>query len=182
MKKILTIIALLLATDVAAVELAGVTIAAQVKEAGQTLQLNGSGIRSKFFIKVYVGSLYATTRLTTPEQVLADPGAKLVRMQFVHSKVDKEKIVAAFAEGLANNAPEVAATPAARQFLNFFSNDFYAGETVDLFLASDGNIIVRHAGRELGTLRSAELARGILAIYVGEQPADEDLKQGLLGR
>lgn len=183
MKKFLVVIALLLLSGHAhALEVAGVTVAPEVNEQGRTLQLNGYGIRSKFFIKVYVGSLYTTRRLTSADQLLADPGDKLIRMQFVHSKVDREKIVAAFAEGLANNTPRVAAKPEAQQFLALFTNDFHAGETVDLALAADGTVTVRHAGRELGQLRSPDLAKGILAIYVGDHPADKDLKEGLLGR
>lgn len=178
----LLLLSFVLGSTAQAVEVAGVTVAPEISEQGRTLQLNGYGIRSKFFIKVYVGSLYTTRRLTTAEELLADPGEKLIRMQFVHSKVEREKIVAAFAEGLANNAPRVAASPEAQRFLALFVHDFHAGETVDLALAADGTVTVRHAGRALGQLRAPELAKGILAIYVGEHPADKALKEGLLGR
>lgn len=183
MKRLVFLLVLLLCWGRAAqaVEVAGVTVVPQISENGHLLKLNGYGIRSKFFVKVYVGSLYAAQRLTTPEQVLADSGAKLIRMQFVHSRVAKEKIVAAFAEGLANNAPQIAVSPEAQQFLAFFTADFHAGETVDLFLGGDGLVKVHHAGRPLGSLRSPALAKGIVAIYVGEHPADADLKSGLLG-
>jgi hypothetical protein len=36
-------------------------------------------------------------------------------------------------------------------------------------------------GKVLGTLRSTKLANGILRIYVGKKPADESLKEGMLG-
>ncbi|NIQ96693.1 MAG: hypothetical protein GWN87_22775, partial [Desulfuromonadales bacterium] len=33
-----------------------------------------------------------------------------------------------------------------------------------------------------GTVTSEELAEGVLLIYLGEQPADEEMKAGMLGR
>ena len=69
----------------------------------------------------------------------------------------------------------------ARKFLSLFRNDFGSGDTVDLELGSLGKVVVRHNDRVLGTLDSLPLARGILAIYLGEHPADDDLKKGMLG-
>lgn len=182
MRKLFAVIALLLLpANAYPLEVAGVAVAPQVNVNGQTLRLNGYGVRSKFFVKVYVGSLYTARRLATPAQLLDDPGDKLIRMQFVHSRVDKEKIVAAFAEGLANNAPQAARSAEARQFLAFFAADFLQGETVDLLLGADGTVTVRHDGKLLGSLRSAPLARGVLAIYFGDRPADKELKAGMLG-
>jgi hypothetical protein len=42
-------------------------------------------------------------------------------------------------------------------------------------------VAVRFNDRVLGTLESLPLVRGILAIYLGEHPADDDLKKGMLG-
>jgi len=36
----------------------------------QTLQLNGYGLRKKFFFKIYLGSLYTGQKATSTEQVL----------------------------------------------------------------------------------------------------------------
>ena len=71
----------------------------------QTLQLNGSGIRKKLFVKVYIGSFYAPKRLATPAEILHDRGNKLIRMKFLHSKVGKEKIVGAFCRGICQQRP-----------------------------------------------------------------------------
>ena len=183
MKRVFLVVAmLLLATGAVAMEVGGVAIEPSVNLDGQLLKLNGSGIRKKFFFKIYVGSLYASKRLATSAEVLSDGGGKLIRMKFVHSKVDRAKITDAFKEGLTNNAPDVAGSGDARKFLSFFTDDFVKGDTVDLALGADGTIIVRHNGKLLGTMKSPRLAHGILAIYFGSKPADEDLKNGMLGR
>lgn len=183
MKNFFTAIVLFLLTTGSALALnvAGVEVASTANVAGQTLTLNGAGIRSKFFIKVYVGALYSRHKLSSAAEVLADPGSKLIRMYFVHSRVAKEKIVDAFSEGFANNTPQLTGTPEVAAFLALFKNDFVEGDSVDLALASDGAVSASHNGRLLGTVSSPLLVRGVLGIYFGDEPADKDLKAGMLG-
>jgi hypothetical protein len=176
-----TVLPVFLFTGIAhAVEVSGINVAPSVSVNDRTLTLNGYGVRKKFFFKVYVGALYTAKRVSSPAELLQNPDDKLIRMQFLHTKVEKEKITGAFAEGFANNAPDVAASGDAKAFLSFFSADFMKGDVVDLVLGADGTVVARHNGRVLGTLRSAKLANGILLIYVGPKPADETLKKGML--
>ncbi len=173
---------MLSALPATALEVAGVTLQPSVTVNGHNLQLNGSGIRKKFFVKVYIGSLYSAKRLTSAAEALADKGDKLIRMNFLHSRVNKEKIIEAFSEGFAHNSPEMAGSGEAKRFLSFFTADFIRGDVVDLVLGSDGTVLVRHNGKVLGTLVSGPLAHAILAIYLGNRPADEGMKQGMLGK
>ena len=130
---------------------------------------------------MYVGSLYTERKVTTPAQLLADPGEKLIRMNFVYKKVEKEKIVEAFAEGLANNSPDVARSAEAKAFLSWFTADFVAGDTVDISLSPDGTVAASHNGKALGTVRSPALAQGVLLIWFGEKPADGEPEEGDAG-
>jgi len=173
---------LLLSSHAHALEVAGVNVAPTVSVRQKTLALNGAGIRKKLFVKVYVGALYTERKVASADELLRDPGEKLVRMQFVHKKVEREKIVEAFAEGLANNTPDAAGTPDAKAFLSWFTADFFAGDTVDVSIASDGTVSAAHNGKALGTLRNPGLARGVLRIWFGEKPADAGLKNGMLGQ
>jgi len=183
MKKILVVLlGLLLTGNALAIEVAGVKLPAEVEVAGETLQLNGAGVRKKFvFIKVYVGSLYTSVKATSTAEVLALPGSKLIRMDFLYKQVEKTKIIDAFAEGFEKNASQLVATPMTREFFGWFKNDFVAGDQVDLILKADGRVSATHNGKELGSLDSKELADGILLIYLGDQPADADMKEGMLG-
>lgn len=164
-----------------AVEVAGVTLEPAVTVNSQQLKLNGYGLRKKFFIKVYIGSLYTSKRLTGAAAALADNGDKLIRMNFLHSKVEKEKITEAFNEGFANNSPDLIGSPEVKKFLSLFTADFIKGDVVDLKLGADGSVSASHNSKTLGTIPSTKLARGVLAIYLGDKPADDALKKGMLG-
>jgi len=172
---------LLLSSHAFALDVAGVNVPPTVVLQQKTLSLNGAGIRKKFLFKVYVGSLYTERKVATPAQLLADPGDKLVRMNFVYKKVDKGDIVKAFAEGLENNSPAVARSAEAKAFLSWFTADFVAGDTVDISLSADGTVAASHNGKTLGMVRSPALVQGVLLIWFGEKPADGDLKKGMLG-
>ena len=172
---------LLLSSHAWALDVAGVNVAPTVSVHQKTLTLNGVGIRKKLFIKVYVGSLYTERKVTTPAQLLADPGEKLIRMIFVYNKVEKEKIVETFTEGLTNNSPIARWSADAKAFLSWFKSDFVAGDTVDIFISPDGTVSATHNGKVLGTFRNPDVARAVLLIWFGEKPADGGLKKGMLG-
>ena len=172
---------LLLAGTAPALEIAGVPIEPSVTVNNHMLKLNGSGIRKKFFVKVYIGSLYASKRIASAADAFHDNGDKLIRMNFLHSKVGKEKIIEAFSEGFANNSPDLIGSPDVKRFLSLFTADFNRGDVVDLILGADGIVAASHNGQSLGSITSAKLARAVLAIYLGDKPADEALKKGMLG-
>lgn len=179
---LLMVLVCLSAGGAMAVEVAGLQIPDRLELGSETVVLNGSGIRTKFFFKIYVGSLYVAQPVTTTDQVVQAAGTKLIRMDFLHDRVGREKIVAAFVDGFANNSPGLSADPITRQFLAAFDADFVAGDRVDLLLAGDGTVTVRHNDRLLFSQVSRSLAQGLLLIYLGADPADADLKAGMLGQ
>ena len=174
------LVTLFLAATAQAIEIADVQIEPSITVNGHVLKLNGSGIRKKFFVKVYIGSLYSSHPLSSAPQALSDSADKLIRMNFLYSKIEKEKITEAFKEGFAKNSPELLGSVEARKFLSLFTDDFKRGDVVDLFLGGNGSVTVKHNGKELGMVASSRLATGVLAIFLGEKPADEGLKKGML--
>lgn len=176
------ILTLIFAGQSNAAEVFGVKLEPSVTVNSQQLKLNGYGIRKKFFVKVYIGSLYATKHFSSAAAALSDNGDKLIRMNFLHSKVEKEKIIEVYTEGFANNSHDLVGSPEVKRFLALFTKDFNRGDVVDLNLAADGTVSVSQNGKSLGVVSSTKLARGVLAIYLGDKPADEALKKGMLGK
>ena len=75
----LSLLAALLAVPTAplfAGTLAGVTLPDKAEAKGQSLVLNGLGLRKKFVIKVYVGGLYLPQKEKNPQKILGGDGAK----------------------------------------------------------------------------------------------------------
>lgn len=185
MKRLLCLLMILLClsgNNAAASEIAGVQIPDRLEIGDERVVLNGSGIRTKFFFKIYIGSLYVTRPATSEDEVMKTVGPKMIRMDFLYDRVDREKIVAAFADGFNDNSPGLSAEPITKQFLAAFDADFVAGDRVDLLFAGDGTVTVRHNDRLLFSKVSRSLAQGLLLVYLGPDPADAELKAGMLGQ
>lgn len=100
------ITALCLSVPALCVENAGVTLPDEEIVGGQTLLVNGTALREKFFVDVYVAALYLVEKTDDPAAILAKDAPRLMVMQFVHD-VDKKKISQAWIEGLEENVSEV---------------------------------------------------------------------------
>ena len=60
-----------------AAEVAGVRVDDRARVEASELVLNGAGLRTKYFVNVYVAGLYLAQKKTSTADVLALPGAKL---------------------------------------------------------------------------------------------------------
>jgi hypothetical protein len=165
-------------------EIAGVDLPEQLsRDDGTALSLNGAGIRSKFFFKIYIAALYLENPATSVDAVLADEGGKRMAMHFLYSEVSGEDLVEAWNEGFTGNgtpeqletlAPEIAA-------FNKFFTGVKSGDTIVLdYLPGVGTAVVIR-GEQQGVIAGKPFNDLLLSIWLGKQPVDEDLRAALLG-
>ena len=185
MKKLIMIFLLCLSTQVFGKELEGVTLAENLQLGNATLQLNGAGIRTKLFFKVYVGALYLAEKKHTAAAVLADAGAKRLTMHMLR-ELSSEKLLDAFNQGMVGNctpADLVSLGAHIKEFSAIFrsTNEVAKGDviTLDYFPGEGTRISIN--GVEKGRVASAEFNRALLKIWLGDDPVSEDLKTRLLG-
>ncbi len=168
-------------TSAPALELAGVTIPDTLNT---DLQLNGAGIRSKFFFKIYIGELYLEHPSDTAAAVLDDTGRKRMVMDILYDEIDAEKLVEGWNDGFAANLSESELKGLAPRIKEF--NDLFitvrAGEQIVLDYQPQTGTVVTIAGKERGTVSGADFNRALLSIWLGEHPVTDDLRQALLGK
>jgi hypothetical protein len=181
---LLTAVMLVMCAGVSAREFHDTAFADSIQLPGstQSLQLNGIGYRSKFFIKVYIGALYTETKATTRDAVQTQTGSKRMLMHFLHDEVSSEKLVNAWNEGFVdNNSAETMA--ALRDRIARFNAMFptlHAGDVVWLDYIPGKGTVVTIKGEDKGTIEGADFNRALLDIWLGEEPADDGLKDALL--
>lgn len=185
MRKLIALFLLCLSTHAFSLELEGVRLDDKVHVGNATLQLNGAGVRTKLFFKVYICTLYLGEKKRTASAVLADVGAKRMTMHMLR-ELSGDKLMEAFDKGLAaNNTPaELAAIDVRiKEFSAIFrtANEVAKGDviTLDYFPGEGTRISIN--GAEKGRLSGAEFNRALLKIWLGDEPVDADLKKGLLG-
>ncbi len=152
-------------------------------EEGQTLTLNGAGVRSKFFVDVYVGALFLQKKARTTEQVLAEDAPNRVLMHFLYDKVSAEKLIDGWDTGFTDNtdSEELAQLrDRIRQFNGWFP-DVVSGDRIALDYSPTLGTRVSVNGSAKGSISGADFNRALLRIWLGDYPADSDLKYGMLG-
>jgi hypothetical protein len=184
MRYILVICFLLLCTvSVSARDIAGVSIAERIDGTnGVSLVLNGAGVRSKLFFKIYIAELYLENPGTDVATILADEGQRKMVMHFLYNEVDKEKLVSAWNEGFTGNLSNEEVEQLAPRIDTF--NEMFttvkAGDVISLDYLPGIGTKVTVAGNEKGVIAGKDFADGLFAIWLGEKPVTADLKKALL--
>lgn len=171
------------AVPAAAGSLAGVELPDQVKAGDTTLTLNGLGLREATFLKVdvYVAGLYLENRTSDAEAILASDGPKVLHMHFVR-KVGRDDITKAWSEGFAKNLGAGASALADDiKTLNGWMEDMNKGDTLRFTFTPEGGLEVSIKGSQRGAIAGPEFARGMFAVFLGPEPPNPGLKEGLLG-
>jgi len=178
------LLAVTLSVSTEAREVAGVKLDETARLAGidTPLVLNGAGVRSKFFVKVYVAGLYLQQKTSSVETVLASPGAKRVHMRFIHSEVSAKKFRAGWSDGYrANQSDEALARLAERiERFNGFFPDVKNGDVVDVDYVPDTGTRVRINGESKGVIEGEDFHQATLRIWLGDAPASAGLKKAML--
>ena len=165
------------------VEVAGVTVAPDATLGGKALVLNGAGLRKRFLFKVYVGALYVESRSSDPGALVAADAPKLVRMHFLRD-VDRDSILGAFREGFEKNSPGSAAAASAKleQVARILPAEIKSGQVMTVsYLPGPGSTVGIEGGPS-ATVEGKEFADALFRNWLGPDPADADLKVGMLGK
>lgn len=168
-----------------ALELEGVKLPAQVTllDPGNRISLNGAGVRSKFVFDIYVGALYLKQKSNKVDAILKMPGQKRIAMHFLYDEVAKEKLVDGWIDGFKNNN-NAETFKALQERLNQFNKLFVTvkkGDVIYLDYLPGIGTEVRINDEMKGMIPGEDFYQALLKVWLGENPADESLKQGMLG-
>lgn len=171
----------------AAVEIAGVKFEDSVRVGTETLALNGAGLRTKLFFKVYAMGLYLPTRANTAAEAIASPAPRRIHIVTLR-ELTAEQFADALVDGIRKNHDEAtfaALKPRTEAFRNALLSLASAPEAtvVDIDQLADGSTRLSVGGKQRGPdIDGADFYRALLQIWLGEHPADEALKRALLGK
>ena len=165
-----------------AASLAGITLPDKAEVAGQNLVLDGLALRTKFFVKVYVGGLYLTHKESNASKVLAEDAPRRMVLSFLYN-VKAGQMCDAWNEGLADNTPHAAAD-VKKAFATLCGDmeDVPKGQTMTFTYLPGQGTAVEVNGKPKGTLPGKPTADAILATWIGPKPGPgEDFKKDVLG-
>ena len=169
-----------------AVEIEGVKLEPTAQVGGAALQLNGAGLRTRVVFKVYVAGLYVPQKAKDANTLLAQKGPRRVAITMLRN-VDSDTFSASLVEGLKNNLSEAQFTGFKAQ-IDALNATFKAageakkGDVIHLEFAPDAGTRVIVNGKPQGSaIAGEEFFTAVLRIWLGDKPADADLKKGMVG-
>lgn len=187
MKKLfLLVCGMLLSWSVGALELEGAKLDDRVQVENAPLVLNGAGVRSILFFKMYVAGLYLSGKQSSAGVILADAGAKRIALHVVVGESDTGRFLKGFRKGIEKNHSEQELA-ALRERMNAFDQLFASikevkkGDVIALDWLPGSSMRVSLNGAELGRVPGEDFYRALLSIWIGKKPVSDDLKKGLLG-
>lgn len=185
MKKILLGLSLIMAAQFsfAQKEISGVTPAATIEVGGQKLIFNGAGLREKFFLDLYVGALYVTEKSTDGAALSNSDKSMAITLDIVSGLITSEKMITAINEGFENstngNTKPLEAKIA--EFKSTFNENIETGDHFVIAYVQNSGVEISKNGKKVKTIEGLDFKKALFGIWLGKKPADEDLKEGMLG-
>jgi hypothetical protein len=169
-----------------AVDVEGVKFEPSIQLGGATLPLNGAGLRKRAIFKVYAAGLYVPQKSNSAAALLAQKGPRRVQIGMLRD-VDADTFAASLNEGLRNNLTDAQYAAIKAQAESLTATLKAAGEAKKgdaiffEFLPDSGTRVVIN-GKPVGNpIAGEDFFTAVLRIWLGDKPADADLKKALLG-
>lgn len=171
------------AAAAAALECDGVSFPQTIQARGETLTLNGLGLRKAtiFGIKVYVGALYLPHPTADADAILDARQPAQIDLAFVF-RATAGQLRSAWQEGFEKSAPGKLPSLQSRiARLNGWMNGVHSGQKMSFLRIPGVGIQYSLDGAVQGTIPGEDFARAFLAIWLGASPPSPQLRAGLLG-
>jgi hypothetical protein len=181
---ILLVLAAALGTGIAqAKECKGVNFPDQAQVEGSSLTLNGLGLRqaTAFKVNVYVAALYVAKTSSDPSALLAANTPSQLILQFVRN-VGADDLRKGWSEGFEKNSKDQ--LPALKDriaTLNSWMADVKTGERLTFTRKPGAGLQVDVNAATRGLIKGDDFAKAFLAIWLGADPPNAEIKAGLLG-
>lgn len=174
---------LLLAANVHAITVSGVQIPEQITLSQQEFKLNGAGVRSKFFIDLYVGSLYLTTTSSDAASII-DAEKSIIRLNITSGMITADKMRDAINEGFddATEGNMALIQPEINTFMALFSEEIKASDQFTLVTSKSSGVTAYKNGVAQATIKGEKFRQALLKIWLGNEPAQNSLKKNMLGQ
>ena len=172
-------------------EVSGVRFERRLDVRGNSLALNGAGVRYKAVFKVYAAGLYLpanlATKPATPDEVLAVTGPRRIAITMLR-EIDSNELGKLFTRGVEDNMPRsdyAKLVPGLIRMGEIFAQHkrLMPGDTFTIDWVPGAGTVISVKGQTQGEpFKEPEFFNALLRIWLGKSPADHLLKDALLGK
>ena len=144
----------------------------------QELLLNGIGMRLAYFIKikVYAAGLYLPQKSQSPEAIKSMKGPKVIDMYFLRD-LGKNKLIGSWK----NKDYGLSRFPQELNTLNSYMRDVKKNSHGLILEFYKDGLVVNMGGEMKPKIYNPDFTQAVFNIFVGPNPPNRELKDGLLG-
>ena len=180
---LLLLIGLLLIPAAQATTIGGVNLSDSVTVDNHELRLNGAGIRKKFFLKLYVASLYLGQASHDAREIVSADSPMAIQLDITSGMITPKRMEKATIEGFSAATGGKLEPIAERidQFLDVFRAGVEAGDRFLLAYLPGTGVVVSKNGKTQTTIEGLDFKKALFGIWLSEKPVQKDLKKAMLG-
>lgn len=156
-----------------------------MKVGGQYLKMNGGGIREKMFLDLYVCVLYLEEKTTDASAIINDDKPMAVKIKIISGMVDNENFEEALREGFEKSTNNNIAPVKDRMetmIKEGFKEDIETNDVYDLVYQPGTGCTLIKNNKTLVTVKGLDFKKALFGVWLGEDPADDSLKEDMLGK
>ena len=186
MKKMFLMLVLLITgvfSSVAQKEVSGVKVSDKLTFQGKDFVLNGVGVREKYWIDLYVGSLYLPKKTSDAKTVINSTDGAIINLNIVSGMITSEKMMTAVNEGFEKslNGKTEPMKDKIAKFESFFKEKINKGDQFIIANLPNEGVTVYKNGVKVGVIEGHDFKKALFGIWLSDKPADKDLKAAMLG-
>lgn len=168
----------------AQVTLNGVTLPAELQINKQKLVLNGAGIRSKLFFKLYTIGLYLPAKSSDGAALLNANKMMVVRFEITSDMINSDNMSEAINEGFDSSTKgntSAIRTRIDKMLKTFSAEEIKIGDVFQIVYVPDlGTEIYKNAVLK-STIEGQDFKKALFGIWISDNPVNSSLKKELLG-
>ncbi|GAB6095407.1 chalcone isomerase family protein [Desulfatiferula olefinivorans] len=154
-----------------------------IKAGDSDLVLNGSGVRTKMFLDLYVAGLYVPQKTNDVVSLLQSEDKLGIKLQIISKLITSEKMSEATREGFekstnGNTAPIQAKID---EMINVFSSEIKIDDIYDMVYEPGVGTNIFKNGTLAKTIPGEDFKKALFGIWIGDNPVQEKLKSSLAG-
>jgi len=184
-KMILLVVAvLLIAPSVYAVEVGGKNLPDTITVGNDTLVLNGAGVREKWFMDIYACGLYLKNKSSDANQIMSADEPMVIRMVVISGLMTQEKMVTALNEGFEKSTGGNidAFRDKIDKYIAGHAGEIVADNVIEYQYIPGEGISVFRNGEKRTTINGLDFKKAVMGIWLCDEPAQESLKEKMLGK
>lgn len=165
-------------------EVGGVNLPNSETYQGQTLNLNGAGVREKLWIDLYAGGLYLAKKSSDAAEIVTSNEPMSIKLHIVSKLITSDKMIEAVNEGFENSigGETKALASEIKKFRSFFMAEIKKNDVFDIVYIPETGVTAYKNDKELGTIEGIAFKKALFGIWLSNRPADDDLKEAMLGK